>query len=227
MNTRKISAKISLLLCTCVGFAVQGLAQKVVRMDPYEEKYEPGVVLVKFEEKVQVPLGKEGRLGKVALTGLQQTLAKYGIEKGENLFPQAKRGEKLGKVRSFSGEEQEAGSLYNIFRFRFDPKHDAKVVAEELAKQEGVVYAEPDYIFTALETVPNDALYSQQWYLPVIQAPQAWDVTTGDTTQLIAIIDTGVDWDHPDLDGKIKINWAEYGGASGAFAKFFNIVVGP
>ena len=199
-----------------LNFMTFALAQNVVRMDPYEVKYEPGVVLVKFEEKVDVPIGKKESLGKVALTGIRETFARYGIKKGERLFPQAKRGKKLGKVRTFSGEEIEVQSLYNIFRLRFDPQYDAKSVAEELAKQKGVVYAEPDYIFTALDIVPNDPLYSSyQWYLPAVNAPAAWDTTTGDTTQIIGIIDTGVDWDHPDLDGKIKINWIEYNGATG------------
>lgn len=216
MYNRRIGTQTFFFAFALLAFVTLSFAQQVVRLDPYEQKYEPGVVLVKFEEKVDMPLGKKGRLGKVALTGIREALAKYGIEQGERLFPQAKRGERLGKVRGFSGEEIEVKSLYNIFKLEFDPKHDAKTVAEELAKQEGVVYAEPDYIFSALETVPNDPLYSsQQWYLPVVNAPAAWDTTTGDTTQIIAIIDTGIDWDHPDLDGKIKINWTEYNGATG------------
>ena len=207
-------------------------AQNPKRLDPYDIQYEPGVVLVKFEEKADVPLDKQGRLGKTALTGVQQVFSKYNIEQGERLFPQAKKGERLGKVRTFSGDEHEAGSLYNIFKLRFDAKHDAKLVAEELAKQQGVVYAEPDYIFYALEgaaegpiasgkggksagtmsTIPNDPLYGNQWYLPAVKAPEAWDITTGDTTQIIAIIDTGVDWDHPDLDDNIWRNWDEVAG---------------
>ena len=228
--------RISLLAFLFVPFAS---AQNPKRLDPYDIQYEPGVVLVKFEEKADVPLDKQGRLGKTALTGVQQVFSKYNIEQGERLFPQAKKGERLGKVRTFSGDAHEAGSLYNIFKMRFDTKHDAKVVAEELAKQQGVVYAEPDYYFYALEgaadgpiasnpsplasgkggksagimsTVPNDPLYGNQWYLPAVKAPEAWDITTGDTTQIIAIIDTGVDWDHPDLDDNIWRNWDEVAG---------------
>ncbi|MBI9033521.1 MAG: S8 family serine peptidase [Bacteroidales bacterium] len=60
-------------------------------------------------------------------------------------------------------------------------------------------------------TVPNDPLYlsGDQAYLDAIHAPEAWDIVTGDTTQIIAIIDTGVDWDHPDLDDNIWTNWDE------------------
>ena len=60
--------------------------------------------------------------------------------------------------------------------------------------------------------VPNDPMYSQQWYLPAVNAPEAWDSVTGDTSQIIGIIDTGVDWDHPDLDDNIWTNWDEIPG---------------
>lgn len=56
---------------------------------------------------------------------------------------------------------------------------------------------------------PNDPLYAQQWALPASQVDAVWDSTTGDTTQIIAILDTGVDWLHPDLKNKIWHNPGE------------------
>jgi len=61
-----------------------------------------------------------------------------------------------------------------------------------------VAYAEPNYIVHAL-SAPNDPYYSNQWYLPDIQAPQAWNVSTGANTVIVAVIDTGVSSTHPDL----------------------------
>jgi len=62
-----------------------------------------------------------------------------------------------------------------------------------------------------MNTYPNDALYQsgEQWYIDAVNAPAAWDSVTCDTSQIIGIIDTGVDWDHPDLDGNIWKNWGE------------------
>jgi subtilisin family serine protease len=51
--------------------------------------------------------------------------------------------------------------------------------------------------------VPNDALYTRQTHLPQIRAEQAWDISTGDQGVIIAVVDTGVDPDHPDLKDKI------------------------
>ena len=63
-------------------------------------------------------------------------------------------------------------------------------------------YAEPNYIIRAVGT-PNDPEFWRQWGLTKIGAPQAWDVTTGSSDLIIAIVDSGIDLDHPDLSGKI------------------------
>jgi thermitase len=51
--------------------------------------------------------------------------------------------------------------------------------------------------------VPNDTSYAQQWNLPLIDMPTAWDVTHGSGSVAVADIDTGVDATHPDLQGKL------------------------
>ena len=50
--------------------------------------------------------------------------------------------------------------------------------------------------------VPNDASFGSQWHLSRIQAPAAWNTTTGSGTP-IAVIDSGVDGSHPDLAGRL------------------------
>ncbi len=66
-------------------------------------------------------------------------------------------------------------------------------------------YAEPDYIARPART-PNDAEYASQWALPKINAPAAWDVSTGDPGVVIAIVDSGVDTAHPDFAGRLWVN---------------------
>jgi len=107
---------------------------------------------------------------------------------------------------------------------------------EELKALPEVEYAEPNYIYsiddmqpagpvltaedvaklkqniqksTTTAVIPNDPLYGQQWYIPAVNADSVWQQTTGDTTQVIAILDTGVDWNHPDLKNKIWTNTNE------------------
>ncbi|MFD2169704.1 S8 family peptidase [Tumebacillus lipolyticus] len=75
-------------------------------------------------------------------------------------------------------------------------------VLAKLQNDANVEYAELDHIMK-ISVTPNDPSYSSQYHLPKIQAPQAWDITTGSTSTKIAIIDTGVDLTHPDLSAKI------------------------
>lgn len=62
-----------------------------------------------------------------------------------------------------------------------------------------------------IHATPNDSLYNQQWGLAKINAPQAWDVTEGEDSIIVCIIDTGIDYLHPDLTASIFINNAETG----------------
>ena len=59
-----------------------------------------------------------------------------------------------------------------------------------LRKQSNVRYAEPNYIRKQL-LVPNDGYYSYQWHYPLITLPEAWDVTTGSSNVVVAVVDTG------------------------------------
>ena len=62
--------------------------------------------------------------------------------------------------------------------------------------QAAIEYAEPDYIYHALR-IPDDPLYaSDQWNLSRINAPAAWDLTTGDPQVVVAVLDTGIHAGH-------------------------------
>jgi thermitase len=71
--------------------------------------------------------------------------------------------------------------------------------------KENVVFAEPNYLYLQNELAPNDLLYQEhyQWNLPAIRTEVGWDVTRGKEDITIAIVDTGVDLNHPDLKGRI------------------------
>jgi serine protease len=71
-----------------------------------------------------------------------------------------------------------------------------------LRRQKGVESAEPNYIRRAF-WVPNDTYYGYQWHYRLIGLPEAWDITTGGSGVVVAVIDTGVALGHPDLAGQI------------------------
>ncbi len=75
-------------------------------------------------------------------------------------------------------------------------------IIAQLRDVPGIKYIEPDYIATAFFT-PNDSLFSQQYGPQSIRAPQAWDVQTGSENVIVAVVDTGVDYTHEDLYGRV------------------------
>jgi thermitase len=85
------------------------------------------------------------------------------------------------------------------------PKGQAKAKAKAYSANPKVTYAEPDLTAEALGS-PDDPFFTNQWGLTKVGAPQAWDVTTGSASVNIAILDTGVDVDNPDLANKIISN---------------------
>ena len=83
--------------------------------------------------------------------------------------------------------------------------------ANALAARPDVEFAELDRVVRPAEVTPNDPWFgSWEWYLTKINAPAAWSTTTGDKSIIIAILDTGVDGAHPDLQSKMVPGWNIY-----------------
>jgi serine protease len=108
-----------------------------------------------------------------------------------------------------------------------DPANVDRAI-KELEADSRVRYAEPNFVVRA-QRVPNDPSFGQLWGLnntgqtvngvagtadADIDAPEAWDVTTGSSNVTVAVIDTGVDFSHPDLGGSMATStlmWANSG----------------
>lgn len=72
-------------------------------------------------------------------------------------------------------------------------------------------YVEPHYLYMTNDTtnfenpeIPNDLLFSEyQWNLPIIETNRGWQLTKGSNDVIVAVVDTGVDINHPDLKGRL------------------------
>lgn len=96
-------------------------------------------------------------------------------------------------------------------------KHTVPEAVAALCQQPDVEYAEPDYIRECSEVVPNDPQFHEQWALKNtgqsgglvgadVDATFAWDRTMGNDSVVVAVIDTGVDYSHPDLRDRMWRN---------------------
>jgi len=76
-----------------------------------------------------------------------------------------------------------------------------------------VAYAEPDVVLRLDDTIPNDPEYTNGalWGQTIIDCPAAWDLTTGAGGAVVAVIDTGVDYNHEDLAANMWRNPGETG----------------
>ena len=79
-------------------------------------------------------------------------------------------------------------------------------------RSDAINYVEPIYIVHSFETIPNDPQYGALYGMPQIRANLAWDEHTGDQDFVIAIIDTGLDYNHQDITSNAWTNPGEIQG---------------
>jgi subtilisin family serine protease len=89
------------------------------------------------------------------------------------------------------------------------PGHAEAAVAAALAHNPGIRFAELDILVKPDITSANDEHYLDAWHLATINAPTAWDSSQGNGVT-VAILDTGVDASHPDLQGQLVPGWNMY-----------------
>lgn len=194
------------------GFAVGAYADESTALDDLKSQssapYVPGEVIVKYKDGTVAALAAEGT-GPVALKALGAEVA-----------------------TDFSAE-----GLDNLQALDITGPISVKEAIAELENSPYVAYAEPNYIislslpetdpagsdeagdFSAL-AFPNDPKFADQWGLSNtgqtggvsgadIKALKGWEIAKGSDTIVVAVLDTGVDYTHPDLAGNIWVNPGE------------------
>ncbi len=154
-------------------------------------------------------------LAVASLTPLSALAAPAGRVPGRILV-QPKDAAPEGALQAvFAGHgARQAGAIHQInVRILHVPEARLGRVLESLKHNPLIEFAEPDYLFEPA-AVPNDTYYSLEWHLPKIAAPAAWDITSGSSSVIIAILDSGVDGTHPDLTSQMVAGWNFYDGNS-------------
>lgn len=102
-----------------------------------------------------------------------------------------------------------------LYEVELNPGYELSDTLNAYSSSSLVQAVQPDYIFQA-DALPNDSLYNNQWaYVSStasINGPAAWDISTGSGHTIVAVIDTGVDYNHPDLAANMWRNTNEIAG---------------
>ena len=123
-------------------------------------------------------------------------------------------------LQSFSHQTEALNN--RSYLLKFDADIDLATMAEQIAARSDVLAVEANQIYKLYEKVPNDSSFLELWGLKNsgqnlgkpgvdIGAASAWDETTGSRDVLVAVIDSGVDYNHPDLKDNIWTNPLESG----------------
>lgn len=171
------------------------------------QEYELNRIVVKFKSnsniyKTWLSTSKIGQIdGFVYLLGENKTksfLSKAIINGFKN------------KELKFNEIQESTSNLERIAIIEFSSHIDPRVAVGKLNRHDDVEYAELKYI-NKVNYLPNDSLYPYQYYLNQINVFDSWDLVSKDTSIIVAIVDTGVDYLHPDLAANIYSNPGETG----------------
>lgn len=180
-------------------------------------KYKEGQSPNDLDQKVQVriergikPFGLLRNVGEDLVTRLKgQETPEELVETLKNLEAKVKVVEKE-YVFALKMQEKVLGASTDEERFPFDdyfllktsPQVDTLSAIKEFQEDARVEFAEPNYILKLMEA-PNDPYYQNgsMWGLEKIQMEEAWDITKGSKDIIVAVVDSGVDYNHADFQG--------------------------
>jgi hypothetical protein len=152
------------------------------------------MIIIKFKPEAANRLAKD----QFAKSLYNALLSRFGVNKVEKIFP----------THTVPGKESAVIDLSCFYYLNYSENADPYEVAKAFSSNPLIEYAEPKYI-RHLTYTPNDPFYFRQNALKKIQADKAWDINKGDSNVVIGIVDTGIDWLHPDLAMNIWINKKE------------------
>ena len=141
-----------------------------------------------------------------------------GVKSMQPVFRTAPRTSGLNQAVQSAVNLPAQDGLSRWFTVSLDAGQDVDQAVKAYQQSGLVEYAEPVYVYSIAST-PNDPYfstdsswgqsYADQWGLKDIQCEKAWNVSRGDNSVIVAVIDTGVDYTHPDLAANIWNNPAE------------------
>ncbi|MBD3403237.1 S8 family serine peptidase [candidate division GN15 bacterium] len=185
-----------LLLAPSAGWAAVSSADTP---EP-QPKLIPGKIVIEFESDVTIQQVQRG-FGSVSvgLASVDMLLQKHGAADAAKVFP--------WREVNLATNAREA-RLARYYEITVPEDADLDVVREDLAQNPYIRTAHILYAMPVAQT-PDDPEFTNQWHREELQLESAWELETGSDNVVIAIIDTGVNWEHPDLQDAMWVNPGE------------------
>ncbi len=160
----------------------------------------------KYRVRQIKPLVKDFRTRHQRLQSLRKKRADLLTQKDKRILRRLQRTPAQGTVPN----------LERIYKIKLDcpTEQSLQEALDSYRNNPEVEYAELNYR-ASIESAPDDPLYHEQWSLSKINAADAWDIYTGNSKIIVAVLDTGVDYYHRDLAHNMWINDEEYEGIEG------------
>ena len=179
--------------------------QLVFAVPPFVDGYfYPKKIIVGFDNNVVQSKGG------LIETNLEDGIIKTEIESFDQLA-QEFRFVDLKQMHPFvKDQEWNYHGIYpmNIYQITLERNDNIEHALSALLEESTILYAEYETIYRYRFT-PNDPYFEDQWGLPIMECPEAWDYTMGSEEVVVGIVDSGVHWVHEDLKDNIWINQAE------------------
>jgi subtilisin family serine protease len=129
----------------------------------------------------------------------------------ESYLVRLKPGEDLARLQELGVDTATARNVHGDLWQVYFPRSNAQRLYRTVADSQSVAYVHLDHELQAYG-VPNDPRYREQWAHEVVESAEAWNITTGSDEVLVGVIDTGVDYNHPDLRENMWVNEREIAG---------------
>ena len=111
----------------------------------------------------------------------------------------------------------------HLYHVKLARGQDTVLGIRNLAREADAAFCQHNFVYHAVGRIPNDTYFEYLWGLnntgqengttdADIDAPEAWDLSTGSTAVVVGVVDTGVDYGHPDLAPNIWTNRGEIAG---------------
>ncbi|MBS3151054.1 S8 family serine peptidase [Candidatus Woesearchaeota archaeon] len=165
-------------------------------------KYVKGELIVKLKREIDNSITGGAIFGASPFEELNR---KYKVDSITPIFETSEIGffQRMGvRLKIVYDPEKEVRGIYKL---KFDNDVDLEILAREYELIDDVEYAEPNFLYYT-SFIPNDLRYNEQWAHKNTDAELGWDREKGNSNVVIAIIDSGVDYNHEDLAENIWRN---------------------